>query len=264
MRSFALSLALVLCAATLAQAEVKTKVIQYQVGDKTFDGYLAYDDSIEGKRPGVLVFHEWWGLNDYAKKRTEMLAELGYVAFAADMYGDGKSVDHPKDAGEMAGKVRANVNEWQKRATVALDVLKKQPQCDAEKLAAIGYCFGGSTALQLAYTGADLDAVATFHAALPTPSEEQAEAIQAKVLVCHGADDSFVPQTAIDAFKERLKEADVDLNFVAFPDAVHSFTVEDSGKHGNPGMQYNKAADEKSWAMLLDLLKNNLSSGQQK
>ncbi|RCS54689.1 dienelactone hydrolase family protein [Bremerella cremea] len=260
MRSFAVSLALLFVAVSSAQAEVKTKVIQYQVGDKTFDGFLAYDDAIKGPRPGVVVFHEWWGLNDYAKKRTEMLAELGYVAFAADMYGDGKFVDHPKDAAGMAGQVKANVAEWQKRATAALDILKKQPQCDPDKLAAIGYCFGGSTALELAYTGADLAAVATFHAALPTPTEEQAEAIKAKVLVCNGADDSFIPQTAINAFKEKLADAKVDLNFVSFPGAVHSFTVEDAGKHNNPGMQYNKSADEKSWALLLELLKKNLGS----
>ncbi|PQO38304.1 dienelactone hydrolase family protein [Blastopirellula marina] len=258
MHRFAASLALLLCAATFAQAEIQMKVISYKVGDKTFDGFLAYDDAIKGARPGVVVFHEWWGLNDYAKKRTKMLAEQGYIAFAADMYGDGKFVDHPKDAGEMASKVRANVSEWQKRATAALDVLKKQPQCDPDKLAAIGYCFGGSTALELAYTGANLDAVATFHAALPTPTEEQAKDIKAKVLVCHGADDGFVPQMSIDAFKEKLADAKVDLTFVAFPGAVHSFTVEDAGKHGNPGMQYNQQADEKSWAMLLDLLKAKL------
>ncbi|MHC2070564.1 dienelactone hydrolase family protein [Bremerella sp. T1] len=258
MRCLSASLLTLLLLASVASAEVKTEVIEYQVGDKTFDGYLAYDDSIKGPRPGVIVFHEWWGLNDYAKKRTTMLAELGYVAFAADMYGDGQFVDHPKDAGAMAGKVRANVDEWQKRATVALDVLKKQPQCNPDKIAAIGYCFGGSTALQLGYTGADVDAIATFHAALPTPSEDQAEAIEAKVLVCHGADDGFVSQESIDAFQEKLKDAEVDLNFVAFPGAVHSFTVEDSGKHNNPGMQYNKEADEKSWAMLLDLLNKEL------
>ncbi len=258
MRCLSASLLTLLLLASVASAEVKTEVIEYQVGDKTFDGYLAYDDSIKGPRPGVIVFHEWWGLNDYAKKRTTMLAELGYVAFAADMYGDGQFVDHPKDAGAMAGKVRANVDEWQKRATVALDVLKKRPQCNPDKIAAIGYCFGGSTALQLGYTGADVDAIATFHAALPTPSEDQAEAIEAKVLVCHGADDGFVSQESIDAFQEKLKDAEVDLNFVAFPGAVHSFTVEDSGKHNNPGMQYNKEADEKSWAMLLDLLNKEL------
>lgn len=258
MRCLVLSLAILALTASLANAEVKTKVIEYQVGDQTFDGFLAYDDAIEGPRPAVVVFHEWWGLNDYAKKRTKMLAEQGYVAFAADMYGDGQFVDHPKDAGQMAGKVRANVDTWQKRAVAALDVLKKQPQCDPAKIAAIGYCFGGSTALQLGYTGADIDAIATFHAALPTPTKEQAEAIQAKVLVCHGADDGFVSQESIDAFQEKLKDAEVDLNFTAFPGAVHSFTVEDSGKHGNPGMQYNKEADEKSWAMLLELLKSEL------
>ncbi len=258
MRYVVASLAILALTTSAAQAEVKTKVIEYEVGDQTFDGYLAYDDSVEGPRPAVVVFHEWWGLNDYAKKRTEMLAELGYIAFAADMYGDGQFVDHPKDAGQMAGKVRANVDTWQKRAVAALDVLKKQPQCDKDKIAAIGYCFGGSTALQLGYTGADVDAIATFHAALPTPSEQQAEAIEAKVLVCHGADDGFVSQESIDAFKQKLNDADVDLNFVAFPGAVHSFTVKDSGKHGNPGMQYNKEADEKSWAMLQQLLKSEL------
>ncbi|PQO27566.1 dienelactone hydrolase family protein [Blastopirellula marina] len=262
MRCLALSLAILALTTSIANAEVKTKVIQYQVGDKTFDGYLAYDDAVEGPRPGVVVFHEWWGLNDYAKKRTEMLAELGYVAFAADMYGDGKFVEHPKDAGQMAGTVRANVDQWQKRAVAALDVLKKQPQCNAAKIAAIGYCFGGSTALQLGYTGADIDAIATFHAALPTPSAEQAKAIKAKVLVCNGADDSFVSQDSINAFQEKLKDANVDLNFVAFPGAVHSFTVEDAGKHGNPGMQYNKEADEKSWTLLLELLKSELGTGK--
>ncbi|MEW4456244.1 dienelactone hydrolase family protein [Bremerella sp. JC817] len=258
MRAIATSLAMLLFTVSLAQAEVKTKTIEYRVGDKTFDGYLAYDDSVEGPRPGIVVFHEWWGLNEYAKERTRMLAEQGYVAFAADMYGDGQFVEHPKDAGAMAGKVRANVDEWQKRAVVALDILKAQPQCNPKKLAAIGYCFGGSTALQLGYTGADLDAIATFHAALPTPTEEQAKAIKADVLVCNGADDSFISQESIEAFQGKLKDANVSLNFVNFPGAVHSFTVEDAGKHGNPGMQYNKAADEKSWTLLLDLLKKDL------
>ncbi|MBI1246499.1 dienelactone hydrolase family protein [bacterium] len=260
MRIAALSLAFLLAAVSLAQAEIKTKVIKYEVGDQTYDGYLAYDDSIEGKRPGVLVFHEWWGLNGYAKERTRMLAEKGYVAFAADMYGGGKFVEHPKDAGAMAGKVRANVAEWQKRAVAALDILRGQPQCNPSELAAIGYCFGGSTALELAYTGADLKAVATFHAALPTPTEEQAKAIKAKLLVCNGAADGFVSKESIAAFKEKLEEAGDDLTFVNFPGAVHSFTVKDAGKHNNPGMQYNQAADEKSWAMLMELLKTQLGS----
>lgn len=259
MRCLYLSIALVLCAAAALQAEVKTEVIEYKVGDQTYQGYLAYDDTKE-KAPGVLVFHEWWGLNEYAKQRTEMLVELGYVAFAADMYGDGKVATHPQNAGAMASEVRANLADWQKRATAALEVLKKRPQVDPRNVAAIGYCFGGSTALQLAYTGADVKSVATFHAALPTPSEEQAEAIQTEVLVCHGADDKFISEESIKAFKERLKDADVKLNFVSFPGAVHSFTVKDAGKHNNPGMQYQKEADEKSWELMKELLGRTLKA----
>ena len=259
MRCLYLSVALVLCAAATLQAEVKTEVIEYKVGNQTYQGYLAYDDANK-KAPGVLVFHEWWGLNEYAKQRTEMLAKLGYVAFAADMYGDGKVATHPQNAGAMASEVRANLADWQKRATAALEVLKKRPQVDPQNVAAIGYCFGGSTALQLAYTGADLKSVATFHAALPTPSEEQAAAIQAEVLVCHGADDKFISAESIQAFKERLKKADVKLNFVSFPGAVHSFTVKDAGKHNNPGMQYQKEADAKSWELMKELLGRTLKA----
>lgn len=259
MRCYGVSLVLALGFATIGYAEVKTEVIEYQVGGETYQGYFAYDDSLN-VRPGVLVFHEWWGLNEYAKKRAEMLAGLGYAAFAADMYGDGKVVTHPKDAGAMASQVRANVDAWQKRATAALRVLQNRPECDSNNVAAIGYCFGGSTALQLAYTGADVKAVATFHAALPTPSEDQAEAIEGRVLVCHGADDKFISEESIEAFKQRLKEADVDLKFVSFPGAVHSFTVKEAGKHDNPGMQYDEGADEKSWQLLKELLTSTLKT----
>ena len=206
-------------------AEIKTETIPYKVGDTECRGYLAYDDSIEGKRPGVLVVHEWWGLNDYAKQRTEELAKLGYVAFAADIYGEGKTTEHPADAGKMAGEVRANVDQWRKRAQAALEVLKAQPQCDTEKLAAIGYCFGGATALQLAYTGADLEAVATFHGALPAATAEEAKQIKAELQINHGADDPMIGADAVAAFKKPLDEAGVKYEFIAYPGAVHSFTV---------------------------------------
>ena len=142
----------------VARAEIKTKEVSYQCKGVNLKGYFAWDDAVKGARPGVLVVHEWWGLNDYAKKRAEQLAQLGYVAFAADMYGEGKNTNHPDDARKMATEVRSNVEQWRQRALAALDVLKSQPQCDKTKLAAIGYCFGGSTALQLAYAGADLSA----------------------------------------------------------------------------------------------------------
>src|SRR5262245_24982929 len=152
-----------LATAVTAGAAGQTKKINYKAGDVECQGYLAWDDAAAGPRPGVLVVHEYWGLNDYARKRAEQLAGLGHVAVAADMYGEGKSTVHPKEAGEMAAKVRSNLENWRARATAALDVLKAQPQTDKTKLAAIGYCFGGSTALQLALSGADLKAVVSFH-----------------------------------------------------------------------------------------------------
>lgn len=238
-----------------ASAAVKTKVIEYEYDGTKLKGFLAYDDAAKEKRPGVLVVHEWWGLNDYAKKRAEMLAELGYVAFCVDMYGDGKTTEHPTEAGKFATAVRMNLKTWQGRASAGLKVLTSQEQVDAKNIAAIGYCFGGSTALQLAYTGADLKAVATFHAALPTPNDEQAKAIKAKVLVCHGADDSFIPENAITDFKNALKKADVKLTFESFPNTVHSFTVPGIDSKNVKGLAYNESADKKSWQMMQELFK---------
>jgi dienelactone hydrolase len=249
---------LTLLLAGTAGAAVKTKDIEYDHGGTKFKGYLAYDDAAKEKRPGVLVVHEWWGLDDYAKRRATQLAELGYVAFCPDMYGGGKVVEHPKEAGKMAQTVRMNVKDWQERAAAGLKVLTSQEQVDATKLAAIGYCFGGSTCLQLAYTGADLKAVVTFHAALPTPTPDQAKAIKAKVLVCHGADDKFIPQDAIDKFKAALDAAKVDYKFESYPGAVHSFTVKEADAKKIDGMAYNEAADKKSWQQMQDLFKTTL------
>jgi dienelactone hydrolase len=248
-------LALTLTAALTgpAAAAVKTEEVTYEYDGTKFKGMLAYDDSAAGKRPGVLVVHEWWGLNEYEKKRAEQLAGMGYVAFACDMYGEGKVVQHPTDANKMASEVRKNIDTWRGRAQAALKVLTQHEKVDASKLAAIGYCFGGSTALQLAYGGADLDAVATFHANLPTPTPEQAKAIKAKVLVCHGADDEFIKPDAIAAFKKALDAAKVDYQFESYPGAVHSFTVPDADKHKIKGMGYQAEADKKSWAAMTAL-----------
>ncbi len=256
-RSFVFSLALFFTA-NCAHAAIQTKTIDYKAGDTDCKGFLAWDDAIEGPRPGVLVVHEWWGLNEYAKKRTEELAKLGYVAFAADMYGEGKTTSHPADAGKMAGEVRANIDQWRTRAQAALDVLKEQPQCDKEKLAAIGYCFGGATALQLAYTGADLDAVVTFHGALPAATSEEAKQIKGEILVCHGADDPMIGPDAVAAFKKALDDAGVKYEFVAYPGAVHSFTVPTADEVGIEGIKYNKDADEKSWQAMKDLFQRTL------
>lgn len=245
-----LALAAVACSAAFVRADVKTQTITYEYDGVTLKSYLAWDDAARGKRPGILVVHEWWGLNAYARRRAEQLAALGYVAFACDMYGEGKYTEHPKEAGQMATAVRKNVKVWQGRARAGLDILKKQKQVDPSKLAAIGYCFGGSTALQLAYTGAELSAVVTFHAALPVPEAEQAKAVKARLLICHGAMDKFIPEATILKFRAALEEAKVDYAMVYFGGAVHSFTVKGIDKKGVPGLAYNAAADRRSWAYM--------------
>jgi dienelactone hydrolase len=247
---------------SLANAEVKTKVVNYAHDGTNLKGFLAWDDAVKGKRPGVLVVHEWWGLNDYARKRAEELAKLGYVAFACDMYGDGKVTDHPDDAGKFAGEVRKNLKAWQGRALAGLKVLQDNEMVDGNSLAAIGYCFGGSTALQLAYTGAPVKAVATFHAALPTPSATDAKAIKAKIVVCHGEADKFIPQKAIDEFRAALDAAKVQYDFVSYPGVVHSFTVPGADKVGIAGMKYDAKADQDSWARMLKLFKETLKASK--
>jgi dienelactone hydrolase len=251
-------LLLVGVSARVARSEVQTKTIVYQHNSKEFRGYLAWDDSRQERRPGVLVVHEWWGLNDYARQRARQLAELGYVAFAADMYGEGKTVDHPQEAGQMAAQVRANVGEWRARAAEALSILKSQPICDPDRVAVIGYCFGGSTALQLAYSGADLDAVVTFHAALPAPTPAEAQQIKPRLLINHGADDPFIPSQAIEAFRSVLNEAQVPYEFVSYPGARHSFTVPSADAVGSDGMKYNEAADKQSWEKMISLFGQTL------
>jgi dienelactone hydrolase len=187
-----------------------------------------------------------------------MLARLGYVAFAADMFGEGKTVTHPKDAQEMVGKIRGNVEDWRKRGLDALDVLTSQPQCDKTKIAAIGYCFGGSTVQQLALAGTDLKAVASFHGGLVPATPEQAKAAKAEILICNGADDKFIPEMAIKAFREALDKGGAKYEFISYPGAQHSFTVPEADSHNIDGMKYNKEADEKSWAAMQKLFKEKL------
>jgi dienelactone hydrolase len=245
-------------AAGAAPAAVVTKTVEYEHDGTKLKGFLAYDDATKDKRPGVLVFPEWWGLNDYAKDRAKQLAAMGYVAFAADLYGDGKVIDvaHPEDAQKMAMALRSNVKTWRGRAEAALKQLTTQPNVDATKLAAIGYCLGGSTALQLAYSGADLKAVATFHAALPVPTPEESKMLKAKFYIAHGADDKFIPEKAVAAFKAAMDSGGATYTFESFPGVVHSFTVPDADKAKNPGMKYDKDADVKSWKKMQDLLKS--------
>ncbi|MFO1518801.1 MAG: dienelactone hydrolase family protein [bacterium] len=240
---------------------VKTQVVNYQYGGTTMKGYLAWDDAVSGKRPGILVVHEFWGLNDYARQRAEQLAKMGYVALAADMYGDGKSSMHPEEAQSMMQEVRSNIKTWVGRATAALQVLKDNPNVDPQKLAAIGYCFGGATALQLAYSGADLKAAVSFHGSLPIPDSTQA--IKARLLIMQGADDPFVPADVIQKLKDTLAQGKVSYRFISYPGAGHSFTVPDAEmKMKMKGVAYNAEADKLSWQEMTKLFQEVFKAGK--
>jgi dienelactone hydrolase len=257
-----LAAAWILIVAPFVQAEVKTKTVTYEHGGVNLIGHLAWDDAVPGKRPGVLVVHEWWGLNDYARKRAEQLAAMGFVAFAVDMYGEGKVTTHPQEAGQMAAAVRKDIKTFQGRAQAGLKVLQDHELVDARRIAAIGYCFGGATALVLAYTGADLAAVVSFHGALPVPGPDQAKAIKAKILICHGALDSFIPEATIQKVRDAFEQAKVDYEINYYGGAVHSFTVPDADKAGMKGIAYNAEADQRSWRDMLRLFGEVFATGK--
>jgi dienelactone hydrolase len=255
-----IAMAIAVAGTGAASAAVITKTVEYDDHGTKLKGFLAYDDAGKEKRPGVLVFPEWWGLNNYAKTRAMQLAELGYVAFAADLYGDGKVIDtaHPEDAMKSVTTLRQNQKEWRSRAEAAFKQLTAQPNVDAAKVAAIGYCFGGSTALQLAYTGADLKAVATFHAALPAPTPEEARAIKGRIAVATGGADKGITPQAVEAFSKAMDAAKVKCEVVSYPGVVHSFTSPDADKVGNPNMKYDPHADGDSWRRMKELFKATL------
>ena len=260
LRSLWLLLGFFVAVAT-ADAAVHSKKVTYKTGSTECIGYLAWDDAIAGPRPGVLVVHEFWGLDAYAKRRADQLASLGYIAFAADMYGEGKLADHPSGAAEMMTAVRKNIDEWRSRGQAALEVLKSQPQCDKTKLAAIGYCFGGSTVQQLAFAGTDLKAIVSFHGGLVTPNPEEVKAIKAAILICNGADDTFIKPESIKDFRDALDKNGGKYQFNNYAGAVHSFTVpeaDETGKKFGFPIKYNEAADKKSWADMLTLFKETL------
>ena len=234
-------------AAPTAFAGLKTEIIEYKHGDVKLEGYLAYDDAFAGKRPGVLVCHEWWGHNDYARKRAEQLAALGYVAFALDMYGEGVQAKDAKEAGEKAAVFKKDRSLMRARAMAGLDVLRRYPKVDADNLAAIGYCFGGTTALELARAGADLKGVVGFHGGLDTPDPADAKRIRCKILVLTGADDPVAPKEQVAAFEDEMKKANIDYKLISYPGAVHGFTNPANGDDPKKGVAYNKEADEKSW-----------------
>ncbi len=236
--------------------QVKGAEVSYEADDITMKGYIAYDENMERSRPGVLIIHEWWGHNDYVRARADELAQMGYVALALDMYGDGKTAAHPEDAGKFSSAVMQNMEGAKARFAKALETLKNHPMCDSTRTAAIGYCFGGSVALTMANAGFDLDGVAAFHSGLQLPVMPKAGAVQAKVLVCNGADDPFIPAEQTEAFQNAMDEAGVDYEYHAYEGAVHGFTnpeADSLGQEFDLPLAYDTEADEQSWQELKDL-----------
>lgn len=227
-----------------------TKVITYSSDGTTLKGFLAYDNNKEGKRPGIIVVHEWWGQNKYARERAKMLANLGYIAFAIDMYGDGKTVDHPSDARKLAMAVMQKMDTATERFNAGLKLLKEQPQTDTSKIAAIGYCFGGGIVLRMALEGDNLDGVVSFHGDLPTEPAKNPEKVKANILVCNGEEDPFNSPQKVDEFENAMDAAKIKYKLISYPGAAHSFTnpASDSlGKKFNLPLAYNKEADINSW-----------------
>lgn len=256
------ALCLFLCSA-LAQAAVQEKRVDYRAGDTALKGYLVWDDKFSGKRPGVLVVHEFWGLNDYARTRARMLAELGYTALAVDMYGDGKVLAHPKDASDVMQSVLQHPDVAQQRFVAAKDFLQKQSTVDPHKIAAIGYCFGGGTVLNMALAGVDLAAVVSFHGMLPpTDTRVAPGAVKARVLVENGADDKMVTGANLEAFDKALGGAGVVHRIDNYPGAKHGFTNPDAdaiAKQFDLPVAYNTNADKKSWQAMQTWLREAFS-----
>lgn len=244
---YLISIIAVLFLAVTVQAEVRTEMVEYKQGDAVLEGYLAYDDAVKGKRPGVLIVHEWMGVNPYVKKRAEQLAKLGYVAFAADIYGKGVRPKNSDEAASESKKYKTDRQLMRNRVNAGLDVLKNHKLADTKKTAAIGYCFGGTTVLELGRSGADVAGIVSFHGGLDSPSPNDAKNIKGKVLALHGGDDPFVPAEQVAAFQDEMRKAGVDWNMVVYGGAVHSFTNPDSGNDNSKGAAYNEKADKRSW-----------------
>jgi len=234
-------------------AEIGTEQLIYEVDGTEHVGHLAYPVDAEQPRPGVLVVHEWWGMNEHARASAERLAEAGYVALALDMYGEGAVADHPEDAGAMAAEVRASMDRMQRRFRAARAVLRGHARVDGDRVAAIGYCFGGGVVLEMARRGADLAGVASFHGALSTDDPARPGDIRAPILVLHGGADRIVGDAQVRAFREEMERAGADYEFIEYPGAPHSFTnpaADEAAERFDLPVGYDQRADRESWQAL--------------
>jgi dienelactone hydrolase len=242
-----------------AYAAIQTRVVEYQAGETRLVGFLAYDDKYKDKRPGVLIVHEWWGHNDFVRERARQLATLGYVAFALDMYGDAKTANNPQDAGHLAGAVRSDLQVLRMRFNAALAQLKSDSHTDPGRVAAIGYSFGGAVVLEMARSGADINAVVSFHGGLVSNHPAEKGGVKARVLVLHGANDAFVKPGQISQFKQEMAAAGANYEFVTYPGAKHGFTnpaATSLGKKFSLALQYSPSADKASWEKVQGFLKD--------
>jgi dienelactone hydrolase len=238
---------LIAASASASRAAIHTETVDYKQGDATLEGFVANDDAAQGQRPGILVVHQWMGLTDYEKKRAEKLAQLGYVAFCADIYGKGVRPTSTQDAGTLAGKYKGDRQLLRARVNAALAALRQQALVDQKHVAAIGYCFGGTTVIELARNGADVAGVVSFHGGLDSPAPTDGKNIKCKVLVCHGADDPFESVQDMAAFENEMRSAGVDWQLIKYGGAVHSFTQPNAGNDNSKGAAYNERADKRSW-----------------
>ncbi|MBI3223178.1 MAG: dienelactone hydrolase family protein [Nitrosomonadales bacterium] len=252
-------LAVLLCAGSaVAQAAVHGKEVSYRADGVTLKGYIAWDDAFKGKRPAVLVVHEWWGHNEYARKRARMLAELGYTALAVDMYGDGKQAHHPDEAGKFATEVSKNMPVAKARFEAGMKLLRKERSVDASQMAAIGYCFGGSIVLNMARMGEELKGVASFHGSLGTDSPAQPGKIKARIVSFSGEADPMIGADSVAAFRKEMDAAGADYRVVTYPGAQHAFTNQEADELGRKfklPLAYNVEADKDSWRQATVFLK---------
>jgi len=258
MNKFMLAIAMTLFLASAAHAKIIGKAVTYEANGMTMKGFIAYDSAKKGKRPGVIVVHEWWGQNSYARKRARMLAKLGYTAMAIDMYGNGKVVDNPTDAGKLSGAVFKDMATAKARFEAGMRTLMHHRTVDQSRIAAYGYCFGGGIALAMAREGEDLKGVASFHGSLGTATPAQPGQIKARIISFSGEADPFIPADKVAAFKQEMDSAGVNYQVVTYPGALHAFTNPAASKVGmrfNIPIAYDKNADKDSWKKGTEFLK---------
>jgi len=253
MKKFILMISLFCLASAVAQAAVIGKVVSYDADGTTLKGYIAYDDTFKGKRPAVLVVHEWWGHNEYARHRADMLASLGYTALAVDMYGDGKQANHPEDAGKFSSEVSKNMPLAKARFEAGMKLLKAHDTVKEDEMAAIGYCFGGGVVLNMARQGEDLKGVVSFHGSLGASSPAQPGKIKARIASFTGEADPMINAASVAAFKQEMDSAGANYKVVTYPGAQHAFTNPDAdelGKQFNIPLAYDEKADKDSWQQM--------------